>query len=401
MASPLSPAGAKTPIPANLVRSGEPSRRVLFALGWYDHSLHRGAARYASRHGWVFEFPSRHREAIPDHWDGDGVISLMNAANPKLTALVRASRAPVVDLALWEPSIPVPRVVPDSDQIGRLGVEHLSARGFHHLYFLVLENVWADQERSEAFIQHGRRMGLNPQVLDWPAARASRRLGRRDLEPWLAGELQRLPHPLAIMVSNDEFARFVLRASESAGLGIPEQIALLGVNNERLDCECLSVPLSSVDVNLEQMGYEAAALLHRLMRGETPCADVTRLPPKGVVTRQSTNILAVAHPHVAAALKHIWDHYHEPITAHDVTQAVPMSRSGLLRAFREHLGRSPADELLRVRVEEAKRRLAADEKVAAVAQACGFSNIETFSRAFHRRTGMTASAYRAKHRDTP
>ena len=159
------------------------------------------------------------------------------------------------------------------------------------------------------------------------------------------------------------------------------------------------MPLSSVDDDLERIGYEGAKLLDRLMDGQTAPREPILFPPKGVVTRASTNILAVPDKQVARGLRFIWEHFRGNIGAPEVMAAAGLSRSALDRLFLEHIGRTPAQEIQHLRIEEAKRLLLETNlKAHEVAAQCGFSGIVHFSQAFHRLTGSRPSVFRRKSR---
>jgi LacI family transcriptional regulator len=190
----------------------------------------------------------------------------------------------------------------------------------------------------------------------------------------------------------------VMRACDHAGLSVPEEVAVLGCHNEPLVCDYAPVPLSSVDDDLERIGYEGAKLLEGLMDGKPAPREPILIPPKGVVTRASTNIMAVPDVKAARGLRFIWEHFREHIGAPEVGAAAGLSRSALDRSFLNHIGRSAAQEILHVRIEEAKRLLLETSlKAHEVAAQSGFSSIVHFSKAFHRVTGSRPSHFRRQH----
>jgi LacI family transcriptional regulator len=210
------------------------------------------------------------------------------------------------------------------------------------------------------------------------------------------------PKPLALFAIRDIEAVEAIEACLSADLSVPEQISILGADNSETICDCLRVPLSSIDNNLEQVGYEGAALLERLISGESPPTSPIYIPPSGVVERCSTDCMAVNHSGVAAALQYIKENAHLPICMTDVVRYVAMSRSGLEKAFREHFVRAPMEELRHVRFERARKMLReTDEKIVTVARVTGFQTSHNLCRAFSQNLGLTPKQYRLKHRDTP
>ena len=157
----------------------------------------------------------------------------------------------------------------------------------------------------------------------------------------------------------------------------------------------MHTPISSVDPNMERMGYRGAELLDQLMRGKPPPKHALRIPPAGLIARKSSDLMAVQHPGVAKSLRFIWEHCHESIGIEDLMRVSAMSRSGLHQAFLEHIGRPPGHELHRVRIERAKRLLVeANYKMEVVAEMCGYQSGNSFWVAFRHATGMSPKRYR-------
>jgi LacI family transcriptional regulator len=373
--------------------TAQPPRRVLMALGYYDPQLHRGITRYAREAGWVLDTSMAHYGVLPDHWRGDGVITILLSERDDITRFISRQKVPVVALYADAPHVQIPRVVLDDVQIGRLAAEHLLERGFTDLGFYRFTDLRAVQDREAGFRHAVQQAGRNFHLLDWHGtAQRDRRLNWFD---WLQRELAKLPLPIALMAQSDHRATYLLSACEAAGLAVPEQVALIGVDNDEQACEFASVPLSSVDCNRETMAYEGARLLDRLLnRGRPPKRPIT-IPPRSVVVRHSSDIYAVADLATARALQFIREHFREPIGVEDVIRASRTSRCGLYRAFHKHVGRAVGEEIDRQRVEHAKKLLReTHQKLHAIARLSGFSGAEHFTRTFRRVTGEPPSAYR-------
>lgn len=363
------------------------------ALGYYDHQLHRGIVRCARERGWILDTSMAHYGVIPDHWQGDGILTLLLSHRKDILEYVQRSTVPVVSLTTDVESLAIPRVQLDNVRIGQLAAEHLIARGFENLGFYKFSDINDVQGREEGFRRAVQQAGRKYFLLDWHAA--SQRQPRRKWFDWLQRQLQKLPLPLGIMAQSDNRASLVISACETAGIAVPEQVAVIGVDNDEYACEFASVPLSSVDSNREMLAYEGAVLLAKLMDGAPAPRQPVVVTPKEVVVRKSSDILAIEHKAVARALSFIWEHFLEPISVDDVIEASRMSRCGLYRAFEKHVGRSIGDELARKRVERAQKLLAeTDAKLHRVASQSGFSGGEHFSRAFTRLVGTTPSDYR-------
>ncbi len=376
-------------------------KRVLLALGYYDQQLHRGIARYARNAGWALETHMAHYGVLPSYWEGDGIMTLLFPDRKDLLRLVRTSSAAVVDLTR-DVALPLPRVLLDNQTIGEMGAEHLLERGFEHLAYFQFSNANDIRERAEGFARAVHRAGRSLLPLDWHAYSQAGRRRRVSWMRWLLAQLKALPKPVGIMAQSDNKGTILLNACAAAGLKVPEQVAVVGVDNDELACEFAPVPLSSVDSNREELAYAGAQLLDQVMAGGAAPATPRRIAPRGVVVRESSDILAVSHVHVAAALRFIWQHYREPITVDHVLDVCPMSRCGLYRAFTKRVGRTLADEIARKRVEEAKRLLTETrEKIQSVAMLSGFSSGEHLARAFTRLIGAPPSAYRRKYTNWP
>jgi LacI family transcriptional regulator len=205
--------------------------------------------------------------------------------------------------------------------------------------------------------------------------------------------------PLAVMALNDHVAIEVLEACETAQLRVPERVAVLGVDNDQLVTNLTSVPVSSVDSSRERIGYEAAALLDRLIDGQPKPREPILIPPAGVVTRTSTDILAVPDADVAIAIRYIWAHACEPISVNDVAAETSLSRRRMQDLFLRHVGHTISDEIRRRRVDHAKRLLAETQtKVGLIANQSGFGSAERMSKVFKQVVGLTPHAYRERYR---
>lgn len=373
-----------------------PSRpRVLMALGYYDPQLHRGIIRYAQEAGWVLDSSMAHYGTLPTHWRGDGIITILIPQRDDITRYIRRQSVPVVALYGDVERVRVPRVLLDDFHIGQLAAEHLLERGFTDLGFYQFSPLHAVQAREQGFRQTVERAGRNYHLIDWHAA--SRRKPGQNWFDWLRRQVLSLPTPIGVMAQSDHRAAYLLGACEAAGRAVPEEVAVIGVDNEEQTCAFAPVPLSSVDCNREVLAYEGAKLLDQLMRDARPPKKPLVIPPRGIVTRRSSDVFAVASRPVARALQFIREHYQESIGVDDVIAASRTSRCGLYRAFQKHVGRSVGSEIDRQRVEHARRLLRdTRDKLYRIAHAAGFSGPEQFSRVFQRVTGEPPSAYRRR-----
>ena len=363
----------------------------------------RGIAHHERTHRpWQAYLDDEAKAAVDPRWvrskKWSGVIC--RHTTPALVNACRDLRIPLVDLSDTAPYEGVPKIRPDNFSLGHLGAEHFLERGFRTVGFSGFSNyLWA-RERRDGFIEGTSLGGIKSDVfeVDYPG----------DLTPsWdqeqtsvLAEWLVSLPKPVGVMACNDMRAFQIIAACEEANLLVPEQVAVLGVNNDAIRCGLSFPPLSSVATDPFQSGYRAAAMLDDLMQGNELTEMQVRIDPRGVVTRHSTDVLAIDDRNVAAALSHIREHACEGITVEQVLKHAAASRSQLEKKFRRYLGRSPQAEIRRVQVERIKQLLIDTEfPLKKIAELAGFEHVEYMSVVFKRITKITPGEFRRRHHD--
>ena len=374
-------------------------RSVLLALTDTHHGFFKGAARYAREHQWHVVADMIYTAKIPVGWRGDGILSFIGDRDD-LAEFIVASGLPAVEISMVRNEINLPRVEGDSEMIGRLAAEHFLERGFRHFAWAPFLNDVVNAERYRGFANRLARANLTCHVL--PPANSS--ANRQATQDWtarrkaLTRELRHLPKPLAVFGYNDCVAADIIDTCDDAGLLVPEAVAVMGVDNDMILCECVRVPLSSVCHDLEGMAYKAAALLDRLMSGRKPPKEVIRVPPTGLVTRRSTDIVAVDNLQVARALRFIQDQYANPLLGVEaVVAATDLSRRALEKAFRHELKRTLNEEIVRLRMEKVKDLLTTTKlKVVEVATLTGFSRPSHLFRTFRKLVGLSPKTYRKK-----
>ena len=375
-------------------------RRVFLALGWYDYRLHQGIEKYAQEHGWHLYADYTREKVIPWGWEGDGILAWLGAGDD-LADFVKSAKIPTVDFSYRRPQLKFPRVLEDHAHAAKIVAEHFLGRGFTNFCFYSDANNWSYEERGLGFIKALGDTGHNCAWLRWleSSAYATGRQEWQRKRKWLATQMKAAAKPLAVFAGNDQQALDVLESCESVGIKIPEEVSIVGAENYLLAPDAMRTPISSVDTNLEVLGYRGAELLDQLMSGSKPPAEPIRVPAAGVIVRKSSDILTIKHQGVARSLRHIWEHGQEPICVKDLVTVSAMSRRGLHKAFLEHLGRTPGQELQRVRIELAKKFLTkTDRKVETIAHDSGYQSINSFCVAFKRATGMSAKKFRDKMR---
>lgn len=361
----------------------------------YGRGLLQGVVHYIREHQpWSFHLMEQGRGDDPpawlENWKGDGIIARIET--PRIAQAVIHAGLPTVDVSAARLVPELPWVETDDEQIARLAVEHLSERGFKHVGFCGDDrfnwSVWREKHfcalaKAAHLTVHGYRRTA-PVAADF-AAQAG------DLRRWL----QELPKPIGIMACYDIRGQQVLDACRSAGLAVPAEVAVIGVDNDALLCDLASPPLSSVIPNTHRTGYEAAALLDRLMAGKRVPPTPHLIAPLGIAARQSTDVLAVDDRDIARAVQFIREHACEGINVSDLLRAVPLSRRVLEQRFQRLLGRTPREEILQVRLNRVRQLLAeTDLPLYLIAERTGFEHVEYLSVVFKRETGRTTSVFR-------
>jgi len=357
----------------------------------------RGIAKYVREHGpWrLFLQPTESNESLPQWlkgWRGDGIICRIT---DRATArLVRGTGLPFVDVrgTIRDPRIPLVRI--DDDAVGRAAAEHLVERGFKHFaYYGPPKENWA-AARRDAFKRAVTDAGGTCDVRERPWTVAGP-TGWDAAEGELADWLRAMPKPVGVLTANDRFGQRLLGAARRAGVRVPEELAVVGVDDDEATCEVCDPPLSSVVIDSVQQGYKAAALLHSLMRGEPAPVEPVLIKPAGVHERQSTDILAIDDPLIADAVRFIRDHACEGIGVGDVLREIPLSRSVLQRRFRRVFGQTANDMIVQMRLRRAQDLLiGTDLSIARIAEIAGFRYQRYLGAVFRKKLGVTPFKYR-------
>ena len=378
-----------------------------------------GIARFARSHGWHLTIVDR-LARFPRGWRGDGALVTLRG-NAKTNRFVRGlvrDGIPVVDLTFNHPEIRLPRVSGDHEAFGRLAREHFESLNFRHFAWFSTGWSHVHELRFRGFTSPYRPRPRGQALADQPSRWVLEDMvGSDEIDNWrlflrvIGRELKSAPKPLAILTYDDADAAKVLSATLEAGLRVPEDVAIMGIGNDRVICENQAVPLSSVDHDLERNGYEGAALLDKLMRsGHTQSGEAesfplvrkelrgpltTLLPPRGIVVRKSTDTLAADDPLLSAALREISKRLATSFGTAEIAAALRISRTRLDRLFAEKFSRSVGREIVRQRIDRAKRFLSeTDKPMKEIAALCGYCNAGYFTNAFRTETGLTPKAWR-------
>lgn len=376
-----------------------------------------GISRYSRLRGpWVFnrksvyflDYQTRFRKfqrleeetlSMLQEWGADGVVAT-NINNKNQFDRIIGMGIPAVIIGGYEPNNPNliwHRVRSDSDAIGTLAAEHLLDCGFRNFAYCGYNKLTWSEERGAGFAKRIEKAGFEISYYQ-PSLRKTRDVGSLYDLNTIAAWLKSLPRPLGLFTCNDDRAQNVLEACKIQNLEVPEEIAVIGVDDDRLVCEVSEPELSSIQLNNERAGYEAAELLSRLMKGKTLAHQEIVVEPTGIVIRKSTDQLAIEDPDVADAVRFIREHAREVIQVSDVVEQVPMSRRSLERSFRRILNRSVFEEIKRVHVDQFSRMLLeTNMTISQIATCLGHPNSQNISRYFREEKGISPIAYRKKH----
>jgi len=363
----------------------------------YGRSILQGIARYISSHHQWSVFFEQHELGTPppawlasSHWDG----ILCRPTDPALARLLKRMKVPVVDLNDLHESLNLPWVGSNHTAIGCLGARHFVERGFRQFAFCGFSNeLWAIRRR-EGFCEIAEKENLPIPVYESPWRGSS--VSRWDLEIEHIGKwLNDLPKPIGVMACNDVRALHLLDACHQTGILVPEEVAVVGVDNEEIICELCNPALSSVAPDATRIGYQAAELLDQLMSGQSPLSQRILIDPLHIVTRRSSDTLAIKDRTVVAALRFINEQALHGCTVTAVVNAARVSRSFLERRFRQYLKRSPQAEIRRIQVSRIKQLLAeTDFTLERISELSGFEHPEYLSVVFKRLAGQTPGQYR-------
>jgi LacI family transcriptional regulator len=371
----------------------------------YGRGLLSGVAKFVREHHewsvqseewrWIDTTPAWFR-----NWKGDGAIAWVET--PELAAILKGLRVPTVDVRGSVPDCGLPLIATENGMVASLAAEHLIQRGFRHYAFCGFVGANYSDQRSRLFKERVNRAGFDCAIYDPPESSRDAQiieLEKRGLlfQGHLAHWLKSLPKPVGIMTCNDIRGHQVMNACRYLDLTVPEEVAVVGVDNDTIFCELSDPPLTSIALNTLRIGYEAAALLEQMMDGGKPPEKPVLIPPLEIVARRSSDVLAMSDRQLAAGARFMREHVFDSITTNDMAKAAGMSRRVFERRFLAQVGRSPKAEVLRLRIERVKNLLADTHwNLAQIAERTGFKYGEYLHTVFSQKVGMTPGAFRRK-----
>jgi LacI family transcriptional regulator len=363
----------------------------------YARGLLEGISAYVQEHRtWSVELAEQSRGGLEPAalagWKGDGIIARIE--NSQIARVVRRCALPTVDLSAARLVPEIPWVETDNTAIARLAIDHLIERGFRSLgYFGLTRYNWSIWRRDD-FVELASQSGCTCAVHMMRGLIDSARrwsIEHRKLADWLT----KLPKPAGVFACYDTCGRHVLEACRIARLRVPDDVAVVGVDNDPLLCELADPPLTSVAPDAQQSGYLAASLLDRMLTGSKVELAGHFVRPRGVVTRRSTDVTAIADPEISTAVQFIRDGACGGITVSDVLGKIALSRRVFEKRFRALVGRTPHQQIVRTQIERAKDLLAVtDLPLKTIAARVGVAHAEYLNTLFRKAEGITPGAYR-------
>jgi LacI family transcriptional regulator len=371
-------------------------------LGEYVQGLLRGIVKYANTHGpWVFyREPGKHEGLLPQLKcsEADGIIARI--VNPRKSENDIPKNVPAIIIPHKKEPSDLPTIIGDCAAIGKMAAKYFLAKGFRNFAFCGFDELQWSRDRAASYADTITASGYKVHFYDQIKMKKDRLWENEHFV--IAEWLKSLPKPLALFASNDDRGQHVIEACNIANLNVPKDVAVLGVDNDEFVCGLSNPPLSSIAMGSQKGGYEAARLLDNLINGEKMANQKIMVRPNYVVTRQSTDILAIRDAEVAEAIRFIQKHAKDNIQVSDVANALTLSRRHLERKFRKAMNCSINDQIRRVRAEQISYMLLeTDLSILQIALATGYKDVKHIARYFKQETKMTPLAYRSKFGQLP
>lgn len=362
-------------------------RRVLLLLSAYDPETHHAAAKTARAYNWHLDTNLLTHWRMIDHWRGDGILCSLGG-DDSAVHFVNNAGVPAVDLSIWRTELAIPRVSADNAAIGRLAAEHFHAYAHRNFAWYSSTQTPFGEDRYQGFAKALQTYGQRAHRLD---AR-----GSNNYETMVA-RIRKLPRPCAILAMNDADAGWLASLCLEQGYHVPMDFALLGIDNNPLVCEVHSVALSSIDKDAKRITHEGAKRLEALMNGASVPNEITYIPPKGIITRASSNAFAVEDEIVRRALTYLQNNLSEKIGTPEVAAKLGISRSSLNQRFQKILDIPLHQTLMTMRLREAAELLTtSDWTIEMIAESTGFTHASHLSNSFKKHYGRSPREHRRR-----
>jgi LacI family transcriptional regulator len=369
----------------------------------YARGVLEGIVAYVRHHkGWSVYLPEQERGRKPPgwlkSWKGDGIIARIET--DEIAQMLKEADRPVVDVSAARHLKDIPWVETDDQAIAKIAVEHLLERGFRQFAFCGDPSFNWSLWRQQHFENLAQAAGCKCYVQQ-TLPKSSQGYSWNREKQILADWLNQLPRPIGIMACYDIQAQKLLEVCRELEVAVPEEVAVLGVDNDPLLCDLSDPPLTSIICNTRRTGYEAANLLDRMMSGEAVGSKPILVEPMGIESRQSTDTLAIDDPDVAAAVHFIRENATQGINVNDLLKHIPVSRRVLESRFRKILGRTPHEEITRIKMTRVKQLLSeTDLSLSEIAARVGYQHDEYLSVAFKKAVGVPPSEFRSQQQSS-
>ncbi len=373
----------------------------MLLLEWYDYRIHRGVAQVARANGWQLNCPKSftHNEGILNNWNCDGCIALLQCT--KTLKYFRSNQIPLVDMGLGGHKLDIPRIVTDNRKIAKMAAEHFREHGYREVFALHPNGIKMYEERLQALIEYMKADGGKVTVFK-SAGRTEHKI-IEELHQLAEAQKRKIEElSVGFFAYEDTTAAEMISICLQNNLRVPENIAVLGVDNDDLVNKGLTVALSSVDSDQEGLGIAAAKMLHKLLASPSSYdpKTIVRHPPIGVVARLSTDCYAFQNPLVANALHWIKNNFYNGIQASDVADAMNVTQQGLQKAFAACYSKSPGQEIRYQRTQAVAHLLkSSSATLDEIAKNCGYYSVNSLINSFRSEYKTTPGRYRKQQKE--
>lgn len=372
---------------------------MILALGsQYNVSAHRGVANYARKNHWHLSVVFGDSAGWVKDRFCHGIIATLRKNSPMSNAIIRR-RLPTVELGIARPSLKIPHITGNNVDMGESAADYFMERGFRNFVWYSENNHRIAEDRYKGFKEKIRAAGFECQRLVLQDDFSQAELSWKTQQKWICEKIRSHPLPCAVYAFNDSQAVDLIDACLNAGIRIPEEVAVLGTDDNPLICPTAAVELSSIKHDVEAVGYRAAEELDKIINGAPSERKIIQLTHTGIAVRQSTNIFAINDPHVVTALKNIHENFRHSVSVTDIVQTTGLSRRSLETRFKTHLDQSILETLNKLRIENCRRLLRETNlSIADIAAQSGFNTPEYLHRVFAKENEMTPRQYRMQLR---
>lgn len=375
----------------NPAPAGPRQRKVLMLQASYNPEVHEGIARAARELNWHLDISLMRTRHLPRKWEGDGIICSLDQ-DEEFADFIQRHKVPCIDTSIWRMDLDMPRISADNAAIGELAAEHFMDNGHQHFAWYAYESTPWGKIRREAYEKKLQANGLDVVRLDKKERQDPIVVRKR---------MRKLPHPTAIFCQNDFDAAWILNRCLEEGWRVPEEFAILGVDNNPLICDLQPIRLSSVNKDFATIAYEGCLLLQKMMQGKKVPNEVHLLQPGGIAVRASTDAMAVADPLVRDVLHYMESNLRKPFGAAELAGLFNISEAALQKRFRKSLHTTIHKKLMDMRLQRAAHLVTSTEApVEEIAAMTGFCNAPHLTRCFKQRHGLPPLRYRKFQQST-